>query len=134
MANQPKRRRRQESPTLELRLDFLSRHPEEDLLKFVALNGSETELRKSVQDRISRESVLRDIAINDPVAENRLAALDRITETSVLEAVYRQTRKSDKQVSRQARARLDARREAEERPARIRAGRTDLCTHGIAGP
>jgi exonuclease SbcC len=118
---------RQESPALERRLDFLSLHPEEDLLKFVALNGSETELRKSIQDRISRESVLRDIAINDPVAENRLAALERISQTTVLEAVYRQTRKSDKQVSRQARARLDARREAEERPARIRAESEQIC-------
>ena len=118
---------RQGGPVLELRLDFLSRHPEADLLKFVALNGIETELRKSAQDRISRESVLRDIAINDTVAANRLAALERITQTSVLEAVYRQTRKSDKQVSREARSRLDARREAQERPARIRAESEQIC-------
>jgi len=118
---------RQECPALELRMDFLSQHAEADLLKFVALNGIETELRKSAQDRVSRESILRDIAINDSVAENRLAALERITQTSVLEAVYRQTRKSDKQVSRQARDRLDARREAQERPARIRAESEQIC-------
>jgi hypothetical protein len=118
---------RQEGPALDIRMEFLSRHPEADLLKFVALNGSETELRKSAQDRISRESVLRDIAINDAVAANRLAALERITQTSVLEAVYRQTRKSDKQVSRQARARLDARREAQERPERVRAESEQIC-------
>ena len=119
---------RQESPPLQVRMDFLSRQAQEDLLKFVALNGSETELRKFAQDRISRESVLRDIAINDTVVANRLAALQRITQTSVLEAVYRQTRKSDKQVSREARARLDALREAEERPARIRAECEQICT------
>jgi hypothetical protein len=118
----------QESPALETRIDFLGRHPEEDLLKFVALKGTETELRKSAQDRISRESVLRDVAINDTVAANRLAALERITQASVLEAVYRQTRKSDKQVSRQARDRLDALREAEERPLRIRTESEQICT------
>jgi len=118
---------RQEGPALELRLDFLTQHPEADLLKFVALNGIETELRKSAQDRISRESVLRDIAINDTIAANRLAALERITQTSVLEAVYRQTRKSDKQISRQARDRLDARREEQERPARIQAESEQIC-------
>jgi hypothetical protein len=118
---------RQEGPALELRLDFLTQHPEADLLKFVALNGIETELRKSAQDRISRESVLRDIAINDTIAANRLAALERITQTSVLEAVYRQTRKSDKQISRQVRDRLDARREEQERPARIRAESEQIC-------
>jgi len=118
---------RRESPVLELRMDFLSQYPEADLLKFVALNGIETELRKSAQDRISNESVLRDVAINDTVAANRLAALERITQTSVLEAVYRQTRKSDKQVSHQARYRLDARREARERPARIRTESEQIC-------
>ncbi|MEA2079100.1 MAG: DUF349 domain-containing protein, partial [Pseudomonadota bacterium] len=118
---------RQEGPALAIRIEFLSQHPEADLLKFVALNGSETELRKSAQDRISRESVLRDIAINDAVAANRLAALERITQTPVLEAVYRQTRKSDKQVSRQARARLDALRDVQERPARVRAESEHIC-------
>jgi hypothetical protein len=118
---------RQDGPVLEVRLDFLSRHPEADLVKFVALNGSETELRKSAQDRITHEPVLRDIAISDAVAANRLAALERITQASVLEAVYRQTRKSDKQVSHRARGRLDALREAQERPARIRAESEKIC-------
>jgi hypothetical protein len=117
----------QDSPALQNRMDFLCRHPEADLLKFVALSGTETELRKSAQDRISRESVLRDVAINDTVAANRLAALERITQATVLEAVYRQTRKSDKQVSRQARDRLDALREAEERPIRIRTESEQIC-------
>ncbi|MEN8760881.1 MAG: DUF349 domain-containing protein, partial [Thiogranum sp.] len=38
-----------------------------------------------------------------------------------------QTRKSDKQVSREARSRLDARREAQERPARIREESEQIC-------
>ncbi len=116
-----------EAPDLAVRMDFLSRHPEPDLLTFVALKGSESELRRSVQDQIDRESVLRDIAIQDAVAANRLAALERITESRVLEAVYRQTRKSDKQVSRRARAKLDALREAQERPARIRTESEQIC-------
>ncbi len=119
---------RQESPALAVRMDFLSRHPDVELLKFVALNGHEVELRKSAQDRITRESVLRDVAINDAAVANRLAALERIARTPVLEAVYRQTRKSDKQVSRQARARLDALREIQERPARVRAESEQICT------
>ena len=117
----------EQSPVLNVRLDFVTRHTAPDLLEFVALNGVEPELRKAAQDEVARESVLRDIAIKDTVVVNRMAALERITSTSVLEAVFRQTRKSDKKISREARARLDAVREAEERPVRIQAECEQIC-------
>ena len=118
---------RPESPALAVRMAFLSRHPDPELLKFAAQNSPDPTLRRSAQDRISHEPVLRDIAINDTIVANRLAALERITHTSMLEAVYRKTRKSDKQVSREARTRLNVLREAEERPARIQAEAEQIC-------
>jgi len=119
---------RETSPTLNVRMDFLSRHPETSLLEFVALNGVETELRRYAQDQISQETMLRNFAIKDAVLANRQAALERITETSILEAVIRQTRQHDKHIHRLSQARLDAIREAQERPARIKAECEQICT------
>ena len=119
---------KEQCPALDVRLDFISGHTDPDLLEFVALSGVESELRKVAQGGVTRETVLRDIAIKDTVIANRMAALERITEPSVLEAVFRQTRKSDKKISREARTRLDAMREAEERPARIKAECEQVCS------
>ncbi len=119
---------RKTSPALNVRMDFLSRHPETNLLEYAALNGVETELRRSVQDQITEQTMLRNIAVKDAVLANRQAALERITDTSILEAVIRQTRKHDKQIHRQSQARLDAIREAQERPARIKAECEQICT------
>ena len=119
---------RKTSPALSVRMDFIARLPETTLLEFVALNGVETELRRSAQDRITEQTMLRNFAVNDAVLANRQAALERITDTAILEAVIRQTHKHDKQIHRQSQARLDAIREAQERPARIRAECEQICT------
>lgn len=119
---------RKESPVLDVRVDFLSRHMDTELLEFVALNGVEPEFRKSAQDSVTREAVLHDIAIRDALLANRQAALERITDPSILEAIMQQARKRDKQVYRQSRLRLDAIREAQERPARIKAECEQICT------
>jgi exonuclease SbcC len=119
---------REASPELSVRMDFIARHPETGLLEFVALNGVETELRRSAQDRITEQTMLRNFAVNDAVLANRLAALERITDTSILETVIQQTHKQDKQIHRQSQARLDAIREAQERPARIKAECEQICT------
>jgi len=119
---------RKTSPALNVRMGFLSRHPETSLLEFVSLNGVETELRRSTQDRITEQTMLRNIAVKDAVLANRQAALERITDTSILEAVIRQTHKHDKQIHRQSQAHLDAIREAQERPARIKAECEQICT------
>lgn len=119
---------RKTSPELSVRMDFIARYPETGLLEFVALNGVETELRRSAQDLITEQTMLRNFAVNDAVLANRLAALERITDTSILEAVIHQTHKHDKQIHRQSQARLDAMREAQERPARIKAECEQICT------
>ncbi len=119
---------RETSPALNVCMEFLSRHPEKRLLEFVALNGVDTELRRFAQDRITEETILRNFAVRDAVLANRQAALERITDISILEAVIRQTRRHDKQIHRQSQARLDAIREAQERPARIRAECEHICT------
>ena len=118
---------RKKSPLLNVRVDFLSRHRDTELLEFVALNGIEPEFRKSAQDSITREAVLHDIAIRDALLANRLAALERITDPPLLEAIMQQARKRDKQIYRQSRERLDAIREAQARPARIMAESEQIC-------
>ena len=118
---------RKKSPLLNVRVDFLSRHRDTELLEFVALNGIEPEFRKSAQDSITREAVLHDIAIRDALLANRLAALERITDLPLLEAIMQQARKRDKQIYRQSRERLDAIREAQARPARIMAESEQIC-------
>jgi len=118
---------RKKSPLLDVRVDFLSRHRDTELLEFVALNGIEPEFRKSAQDSITREAVLHDVVIRDALLANRLAALERINDLSLLDAIMQQARKRDKQIYRQSRLRLDAIREAQARPARIMAECEQLC-------
>jgi len=119
---------RNHSPRLDARMEFLSRHPDTKLLEFLAMNAVEAELRRQAQDRITREALLQDIAVGDAVLANREAALERITDPERLEAINRQTSKRDKQIYRQSRLRLDAIREAQERPARIRAEAERICS------
>ena len=118
---------RKGAPALSLRMDFLSRHPVTELFESVALNAQEAELRRSAQEHISRETVLGEIAISDAVLANRQAALERITDPSLLESINRQASKRDKHIYRQSRQRLQAIREAQERPARIRAECEQIC-------
>jgi len=119
---------RVKAPPLVDRMGFLSRCPDTRLLEFIAMNAVEAELRRAAQDRITREALLQDIAIGDAVLANREAALERITDPDRLEAINRQASKRDKQIYRQSRLRLEAIREAQERPARIRAECERLCS------
>jgi len=119
---------REHAPPLAGRLAFLEQHPDAGLLEFVALNGNEAELRRAAQGRVTRQSVLRDVALHDSVLANRQAALERVEDLAMLEAIVRQTRKRDKQIHRRSRERLEALREAIERPARIEAECERICS------
>lgn len=123
---------REDSPPLADRIEAVAETGESDLLEFIAANGKEAELRRAALARVGREALLGDIAIGDPVSENRLAALERITQRSTLERVFNQTRKSDKQVSRRAREKLDVLIEALERPVRLREQCEVLCASAEA--
>ena len=112
---------------LEIRLDFLTRHPEPEFLEYVALKGAEPELRKSAQALVMREEVLGEVAVHDPVFANRLAALERIDDSSVLEKIFHDTRKHDKQINRLSRSKLDALIEAQQRIVRNQTECETIC-------
>ncbi|MEN8179268.1 MAG: DUF349 domain-containing protein [Pseudomonadota bacterium] len=117
----------QEPQPMDLRLDILTRHPEPELLAFVAMNGAEPELRKSAQELVKQQKVLGEVAVKDPVFANRLAALERINDSDVLEKIFRETRKHDKQIHRLSRAKLDALLEAREKTARNHSECEEVC-------
>lgn len=112
---------------LEERIGFLARLDDVSLVEQVARTAAEPELRLAALGRVTREGLLGDVAIGDSDPGVRMAALERVSRRSTLERVRRETRLSDKQVSHAARERLEALREAEERPQRLRDQARQLC-------
>ena len=112
---------------LELRRDFLRQHPDSRLVEFVALQGTEPELRIAAQEMVDGQTILGEVAIKDPVIANRLAALERISDSKVLEKVVRKTRGHDKQINRLSRAKLDEMAQERERVQRLRGDCEMIC-------
>jgi exonuclease SbcC len=115
---------REGAPELDERLSVATETADEDLLEYVARKATEAELRAVALGRVARESVLAEATAHDPEPANRLLALERISRKTTLEAVIRESRMRDKQVTRRARERL----EEMERPERVRAQCQSLCT------
>ena len=87
-------------------LDTLA--PEE--LERVATTSLDRDLRSAALAQVSKPAVLADRAVADPDAALRLAALERIAEPNLLERIAEKARKTDKNVARRARERLEAMR------------------------
>lgn len=117
----------EDGPSLAERLDRTARIDHVPLLEFLAREGKDDALREHALARVERESVLRDVALKDPKPELRLAALERIQDEGVLARICEQSRKSDKQVSRRARERLDANKAQRERPQLVAAQCLQIC-------
>ena len=117
----------EDCPALDVRTGFLARSPAGELAEFVALNGIEPELRRSALERVTGQTVLRDAATQDVVLANREAALARIEDPERLEEVVQRTRKSDKQIHRQSKERLEAMRAAEKRRCFVAEEAEHLC-------
>ena len=111
-----------------LRLEWLNKITDPELLEAAALHGQEVELRLAATQKIDREGLLGDIAINDLSSEVRLTAVEKLTQKSTLERVLKATRNRDKRVSRIARDKLEVLIEQQERPKQIRNECETICS------
>lgn len=113
---------------------------DEPLIELLARQAVDPALRRHAILQLEREAVLGDIALTDAAVENRVAAAERLNKTSTLRRVAKLSRNKDKRVFRVVRAKLDALREQEELPKRMRAEAERLLDelarvrdHGLAG-
>ena len=93
----------------------------------VASRATDRELRAAALARITRPALLADRAINDPDAALRTSLVDRIDDLAALERVAESARKTDKAISRHARARAAALRIGAGNSAAIATRAQSLC-------
>ena len=126
----------QGSPSLAMRLGLLTELPPE-LVEYLALHGSEAELRLAALDRSGEEALLERVVIADPAANVRFIALERVSSVPALERIARESRNRDKGVYRHVQERLDAIHAEQLRASRIQQLCTELealCWDGETGP
>jgi len=96
------------APVLPDRLRLLKAQDDNELIEHLARQAREPELRSAALDRVQRPALLFDRALQDADPALRLAATERITDEAQLLRLAERARKTDKQVSRRARERVDA--------------------------
>lgn len=96
-------------------------------LEAIACDAGEAELRACALERIRRPAFLAERCVKDPDAKLRLGLLDRIDDPAQLERIADRARKSDKQLSRLARERVQAARLAAGDRSAIEARAASLC-------
>jgi hypothetical protein len=106
------------APTVVERLRLLRAQEDPELAERIACNATEPELRRAALEHITRPALLLERAIEDRDATIRLALVERFSDEAMLERLAERARKSDKQVARRARERIEA----------LRIGRGDSVT------
>ncbi|HEY0233245.1 MAG TPA: hypothetical protein VGC55_18500, partial [Dokdonella sp.] len=96
------------APVLPDRLRLLKAQDDNELIEHLARQAREPELRRAALDRVQRPALLFDRALEDADPALRLAATERIGDEAQLLRLAERARKTDKQVSRCARERVDA--------------------------
>lgn len=99
----------------------------EPLLELIATEAPEVDLRACALERIRRVTFLADRCTRESDAKLRLTLLDRIEDPAHLERISERARKTDKQLSRIARERLQAARLAAGDAAAVEARAVELC-------
>ncbi len=99
----------------------------EPLLELVATEAAEVDLRACALERIRRMTFLVDRCTRETDAKLRLILLDRIEDPVHLERISERARKTDKQLSRIARERLQTARLAAGDSTAVEARATELC-------
>ncbi|MBK7042459.1 MAG: hypothetical protein IPH50_01305 [Rhodanobacteraceae bacterium] len=97
------------------------------LLELIASEAVETDLRACAMERIHRVPFLVDRCVKDPDPKLRLVLLERIDDAAQLERIVERARKTDKQLSRLARERLQAALLAAGDSAAIEVRAVELC-------
>jgi hypothetical protein len=106
------------APSAAERLRLLKAQDDVELAERIASNASEPELRRAALAQIKRPALLMERALADRDASIRLALVERFDDESMLERLAERARKSDKQVARRARDRIEE----------LRLGRGDAAT------
>jgi hypothetical protein len=102
----------EQSPSLEERLAIIRRLDSNRVCGFLARHADSIEIRSAALEQLTDTQQLCAVAIEDPVAAVRRKALERIDDPAGWEIVSRDARNKDKQISRTARERLEAFRQA----------------------
>jgi hypothetical protein len=103
----------EQAPSLEARLASLRDGPSASLCGHLARRAVAVEIRSAALEQVTDIELLSAVAVDDPVASVRRLALERIDDPTGWEIVSRNARNKDKQISRSARERLEAHRQAE---------------------
>lgn len=113
------------APTLAERERLLKAQDEDELIEHVTRHAREPSLRGAALERVRRPALLLERAIEDADPALRLAAAARIDDEAQLARLAERSRRSDKQVNRLARERIEtlrlARGDAEALTQRARA-------------
>jgi hypothetical protein len=96
------------SPPLGERLRLLRAQDDIELIEHIARRAREPELRRAALERVVRPATLFERALEDTDADVRLGLVDRIDDEAQLARLAERARKTDKQVSRRARERIEA--------------------------
>lgn len=115
------------APPLADRLRLLKAQDDAELIEHLARRAVDAPLRKAALERVQRPALLLERALEDSDAEIRLAALARIEDETQLERVAERSRKTDKQINRLARERIEALRITRGDPAALAQRARALC-------
>ncbi len=119
--------RHAQAPALEARLRLLGAQDDTSLIEHVAEHGKQVELRAAAMERVTRPSLLLDRVLGERDPALRWKLLDRIDDEAQLERIAERSRRSDKQLHRRSRERIDAIRLARGDDASIAERARELC-------
>jgi DNA repair protein SbcC/Rad50 len=96
-----------DAPTLQRRIAELETLSNDEIER-VATTAKDRNLRAAALVYVTKPSMFAERAISDSDPQLRLAALERVTDINLLERIAERARKTDKNVSRRARERLES--------------------------
>ena len=115
------------APPLVERLRLLRAQDDLRLIEYIATRAPEAELRLAALERVTRPALIVERATGDIDAGIRMAALERVDDEAQLARIAERARKSDKQINRRAREKIDALRLARGDQATILEHARGLC-------
>lgn len=119
--------RHAQAPEAEIRLRLLGAQDDVRLIEYLAEHGKETALRAAALERVTRPALLQERILGERDSALRLATLERIDDEAQLERIAERSRKTDKQVHRRAREKIDAMKLARGDDASVTERARELC-------
>ena len=115
------------APPLVERVRLLRAQDDLRLIEYIATRAPEAELRLAALERVTRPALIAERATGDIDPGIRMAALERVDDEAQLARIAERARKSDKQINRRAREKIDALRLARGDQATIHEHARSLC-------